>query len=283
MATLATRQAKQHQLSERDLRADWRAEAGRHDIPTGWWTRLLDRRQAAGLDRDELDRQLVGDQGLTAQASTFTLRDVHAAIAEHAADGAPVEHSGLVGFCPQEPVLYERPEGFDSPWTKRFIKVMSRVQTRLFKLTDGRIGSRWRVGAGFRDPVPTLLLEHTGRRSGRRYTTPLLYMDDGDRYVVVASQGGLPTHPQWYANLLAHPRTRIHVRGRGAVPVAAREAAAHERKRLWSRLVDMYADFRRYAAGAEREIPVLVREGDYVGTTVNTAAHLTDLARRRSR
>lgn len=152
----------------------------------------------------------------------------------------------------------ERPEGLDSPWTSRFIKVMSRVQTRVFRLTNGRIGSRWRVGAGFRDPVPTLLLEHTGRKSGRRYTTPLLYMTDADRYVVVASQGGLPSNPQWYANLLAHPRTRVHVRGRGAVPVVAHEAGPAEREELWPRLVDLYADFARYAAWTEREIPVVV-------------------------
>lgn len=91
VATLATRQAKEHQLDEPDLRARWRTEAARHDIPTDWWRSLLDRHQAAGLDRDELDRQLVGDQELTETASTFTLRDVHAAIAEHAPDGAPVE------------------------------------------------------------------------------------------------------------------------------------------------------------------------------------------------
>ena len=85
----------------------------------------------------------------------------------------------------------EKPQGLDSPVTARLIKVMARVQVRAFRLTGGRVGSRWRIGAGFRKPVPTLLLDHVGRRSGREFTTPLLYLEDGPDLVVVASQGGL--------------------------------------------------------------------------------------------
>ena len=58
----------------------------------------------------------------------------------------------------------EKPEGLDSPMTARVIKYMARAQVRVFRLTGGRIGSRWRIGAGFRKPVPTLLLDHVGRR-----------------------------------------------------------------------------------------------------------------------
>ena len=120
----------------------------------------------------------------------------------------------------------ERPPGLDSPLTVKLIKYMARAQVAAFRLTNGRVGHRWRIGAGFRKPVPTLLLEHVGRKSGRRFTTPLLYLEDGPDLVVVASQGGLPKNPQWFANLLAHPDTEVHLRKERARPVRARVARA---------------------------------------------------------
>jgi len=154
----------------------------------------------------------------------------------------------------------ERPNGLDSPVTKKVMKLMSRAHVPVFKLTNGRIGSKWRVGAGFKKPVPTLLLEHTGRKSGKQFTTPLLYLDDGADIVIVASQGGLPSNPQWLANLQAHPDTHIHLRGERARPVRARVATSTERAALWPRLVDLYADFANYQAWTEREIPVVILE-----------------------
>lgn len=154
----------------------------------------------------------------------------------------------------------ERPEGLDSPRTAAIIKHMSRAQVRVFRLTNGRIGSRWRIGAGFRKPVPTLLLEHVGRKSGTTFTTPLLYLDDDPDLVVVASQGGLPRNPQWYLNLLAHPDVTVRLRQEGVRRVRARAANPEERAALWPRLVDLYADFAKYARWTEREIPVVVLE-----------------------
>ncbi len=154
----------------------------------------------------------------------------------------------------------EKPPGLDSPTTARLIKLMARTQVKVFRLTNGRVGSRWRVGAGFRKPVPTLLLDHVGRTSGRTFTTPLLYLEDGPDLVVVASQGGLPKNPQWYANLLAHPDTLVHVPREGVRRVRARTADPAERAQLWPRLVELYADFAKYARWTEREIPVVVLE-----------------------
>ena len=154
----------------------------------------------------------------------------------------------------------ERPPGLDSPATSKLIKYMSRAQVRLFTLTNGRVGSKWRVGAGFRKPVPTLLLEHVGRTSGKRFTTPLLYLEDGRDLVVVASQGGLPKNPQWYANLKASPETQVHLRKERGRLVLARVATPEERTELWPRLVELYADFAKYASWADREIPVVVLE-----------------------
>ena len=154
----------------------------------------------------------------------------------------------------------ERPEGLDSPATVKVIKYMARAQVRVFKMTNGRVGCNWRVGAGFKKPVPTLLLEHVGRKSGRLFTTPVLHLVDGPNVVVVASQGGLPRNPQWYPNLMARPDTQVHLRKERGRAVRARVAEGEERAELWPKLVELYADFAKYAAWADREIPVVVLE-----------------------
>ena len=154
----------------------------------------------------------------------------------------------------------ERPPGLDSPVTSKLIKYGSKAQVRVFRLTNGRIGSKWRVGAGFRKPVPVLLLEHLGRKSGKLFTAPLLYLENGPDLVIVASQGGLPKNPQWYANLVAHPETVVHLPKEKGRRVRARVATDEERAELWPRLVELYADFAKYAAWADRKIPVVVLE-----------------------
>ncbi|MBJ7358720.1 nitroreductase family deazaflavin-dependent oxidoreductase [Nocardioides sp.] len=154
----------------------------------------------------------------------------------------------------------ERPAGLDSPVTVKVIKYMAKAQVAAFKATNGRIGNKWRIGAGWKKPVPTLLLEHVGRKSGKTFETPLLYLEDGRDLVVVASQGGLPKNPQWYANLAEHPDTRVSLKGEKHRPVRARTATPDEREVLWPRLVDLYADFEKYQRWTERTIPVVVLE-----------------------
>ncbi len=153
--------------------------------------------------------------------------------------------------------LAKRKEQLAHPVVPKVIKYMARAQVATFKLTRGRIGSKWRIGAGFRKPVPTLLLEHVGRKSGETFTTPLLYLRDGADLVVVASQGGLPKNPQWYYNLKSHPDTRVWLK-REIRDVRARVADPDERAALWPRLVELYADFATYQATTDREIPVVV-------------------------
>jgi F420H(2)-dependent quinone reductase len=154
----------------------------------------------------------------------------------------------------------QRPSAYDSRWLPTLLKHGSRLQVRLYRRTGGRIGGTWRIGAGFRKPVPVLLLDHVGRRSGRTFTTPLLHLRDGDTHVVVASQGGLPKHPQWYRNLMAAPETQVQV-GSEVFPVRARTVRPEEKAALWPRLVELYADFETYRRWAgERDIPVVVLE-----------------------
>lgn len=150
-----------------------------------------------------------------------------------------------------------RPPGLDSKWTASFIKWMSSINVVLYRRTGGRLGGKWRVGSAFPRGLPVCLLTTTGRKSGEPRVSPLLFLEDGDRIILVASQGGLPKHPMWYLNLRANPQVTIQVKSR-VRPMTAQVADPDERARLWSRLVDMYADFDNYQAWTDRTIPVVV-------------------------
>jgi F420H(2)-dependent quinone reductase len=131
-------------------------------------------------------------------------------------------------------------------------KWATKLHASLFRATDGRIGGRL-VGS------PVLLLVTTGRKSGLRRTTPLLYLEDGGRYVIVASNGGAPKHPVWWLNLEANPEAAVEVGGR-KIPVRATEAGGEEKRRLWKRLVGMYPSYEAYQKKTDREIPVVLLE-----------------------
>jgi deazaflavin-dependent oxidoreductase (nitroreductase family) len=152
-----------------------------------------------------------------------------------------------------------RPKGLDKPATAKIIKAMSAAHARMYRATGGQLGKNWRIGSALRKSVPVCLVTTIGRKSGQPRTVPLVYLDDGDRIIVVASQGGLPSNPQWYGNLQANPQVQVRI-GRRTRQMSARVANADERCTLWPRLVDMYADFASYATWTEREIPVVICE-----------------------
>jgi deazaflavin-dependent oxidoreductase (nitroreductase family) len=132
------------------------------------------------------------------------------------------------------------------------INVGQRVDPHLMRLTRGHI--RLAVTA------PTVLLTHTGAKSGRRRTTPLLYFTDDDVVVVlIASKGGAASHPAWYHNVKANPEVEASTDGR-PVPYLAREAEGAERKRLWGLATTLYAGYDDYQekARSHRTIPVIV-------------------------
>ncbi len=127
-----------------------------------------------------------------------------------AARGSRLEAEHLMAGLPEE-----RPDGLDSPWALRFIKVhVARPGRGSSRLTNGRVGNKWRVGAGWQKPVPTLLLKHVGRKSGQQFETPLLYLEDGRDLVVVASQGGLPKQPAVVRQPARAPRHHRQPQGR---------------------------------------------------------------------
>ena len=121
---------------------------------------------------------------------------------------------------------------------------------RRYQETDGEVGYEW-------NGAPILLLTTTGRRSGQRRTTPLIFGRDGDDYLVVASMGGLPEHPQWYLNLVADPHIEIQVKSEH-IPVTARAADDTEKPRLWKVMTDVWPNYDAYQARTERVIPVVV-------------------------
>lgn len=119
--------------------------------------------------------------------------------------------------------------------------------------TGGESGHEWRPG------VPTLLLTTTGRRSGQRRRSALIYGRDGDAYVVVASKGGAPEHPAWYLNLSETPDVEVQVL-RDVFPARARTATGPERDRLWAVMTATWPAYDQYQARTDREIPVVVLE-----------------------
>ena len=120
-----------------------------------------------------------------------------------------------------------------------------------FHANEGRVGGNF-AGA------PLLLLHHTGARSGKSYINPLVYLDDGERYVIFASKAGAPTNPDWYHNLKAHPQVKIEV-GTETIDVLVSEAEGEERERLFRAQVDRMPTFAEYEEKAGRRvIPVIV-------------------------
>jgi deazaflavin-dependent oxidoreductase (nitroreductase family) len=135
--------------------------------------------------------------------------------------------------------------------SRRGLKLVSRLHVVLFRASGGRLGGR------FRKIGPVLLLTTTGRKSGKQRTTPLLYVEDGERYVIVASVGGAPSDPAWYLNLSSNPAATIQV-GHERTAVSAKTAAPEERERLWTLAATMYPGYDDYQAKTSREIPVVV-------------------------
>jgi deazaflavin-dependent oxidoreductase (nitroreductase family) len=131
------------------------------------------------------------------------------------------------------------------------IRLMSALNVWAFRASKGRIGGRFLRGA------PVLLLTATGRKSGQPRTTPLLYLRDGERLVVVASKGGFSTHPLWYRNVAANPHVEVELTGERR-KMLARSASDEEKRALWPRLVAMYRDFDDYQARTDRDIPVVI-------------------------
>ena len=126
-------------------------------------------------------------------------------------------------------------------WNRRVIEE--------FRTNGGKVSGRFEGGT-------LLLLHHVGRRSGAERVNPLAYLRDGDRYVVIGSKGGAPTHPDWYHNLVAARTTEIEV-GTERFPVEVHELTGTERDEVWPRLVEAMPGFGDYQRQTDRTIPLV--------------------------
>jgi F420H(2)-dependent quinone reductase len=129
-------------------------------------------------------------------------------------------------------------------------KLGSGAHAGVYRATGGKLFGRM----GGR---PILLLNTVGRRSGKKRTSPLLYVMDGEDFVIVASKGGASAHPAWYLNLRANPEATVEI-GDREVQVEAEEADPEDKTRLWQKMVEMYPAYDAYQEKTEREIPLLV-------------------------
>lgn len=134
-------------------------------------------------------------------------------------------------------------------WLLALITVVHRA---LYRLSGGRLGTR----AG---SASMLLLETLGRKTGQRRVTPLLYVEDGERFVIVASNAGDDRNPAWLLNLRKQPAAEIQV-GKRHLAVHSREANAAESERLWPKLQSSYKYYRDYRTRTQRDIPIVILE-----------------------
>jgi deazaflavin-dependent oxidoreductase (nitroreductase family) len=119
-----------------------------------------------------------------------------------------------------------------------------------FRANEGRVGGPF-------EGATLLLLHHVGARSGKDRINPLVYHQDGDRYVIFASKAGAPTNPDWFHNLRANPDVSIEV-GTDTIDVVASEASGEERDRLFRDQVERSPQFGEYERNTDRVIPVVL-------------------------
>ena len=121
-----------------------------------------------------------------------------------------------------------------------------------YRATDGAEGYDW-------NGTTILLLETTGRKSGKSYTHPLIYRDHDAGYLIVASKGGDPNPPEWFRNLEANPEVGVQIKG-DRFRAHARVATADEKPEMWQRMVEVWPDYDNYQTKTERQIPIVVLE-----------------------
>ena len=128
------------------------------------------------------------------------------------------------------------------------VRFFTAIHVYLYRLSGGRAQQK---------RFPTLLLTTTGRKTGKLYTIPLLYVVDGDRFIIAAAYAGSPTNPAWWLNLQHAKEAVIEVKHQ-QIRVRAELASVEEREVFWQRLVAMYPSFVEYQQRTTREIPVIV-------------------------
>jgi deazaflavin-dependent oxidoreductase (nitroreductase family) len=128
-------------------------------------------------------------------------------------------------------------------------KLMAMAHVFVYRLTSGRV-----LGRMF--GLDVLLLTTTGRKTGKVRTTPLLYVRDGERIALIASNGGSKNHPGWWLNL-RDGEGQVQIGGE-TMRVTAEQATPEEKARLWPRFTARYAGYDAYQRRTKRDIPVVL-------------------------
>ena len=128
----------------------------------------------------------------------------------------------------------------------------NRQTIEAFRANKGKVGGMW-------EGKPLLLLTTTGAKSGQRYTNPLVYLPDDDRLLIFASKGGAPTNPDWYHNLVAHPKVTVEV-GPEAYEATAIVLQGEERDRYFAKQAEVSPQFGEYQKNTTRTIPAIALE-----------------------
>jgi deazaflavin-dependent oxidoreductase (nitroreductase family) len=118
-----------------------------------------------------------------------------------------------------------------------------------FRAREGRVGGPF-------EGAPMLLLHTTGARTGAERVNPMMYLTEGDRVFVFASKAGMPTNPDWYHNLVAHPEVEVEM-GTERFPAVARPVTGDERDRIYAEQAKRYPGFAEYQEKTTRAIPVV--------------------------
>jgi F420H(2)-dependent quinone reductase len=120
----------------------------------------------------------------------------------------------------------------------------------VYRLTGGKFGGKVQG-------LSVLLLTTSGRKTGKKRTTPLGYFKDDGGYVITGSNAGFDTHPAWFHNLRSDPRATIEVNDQ-RFEVRAEIAGAEKRDKLWARLIALAPGYADYAKKTSREIPLVI-------------------------
>lgn len=143
-----------------------------------------------------------------------------------------------------------KPRSLNAPWVGFIIKWMAKSNAWIYKRSNGKLGNTFQK-------APVALLTTTGRKSGEPRVSPLLYLREGNRVILVASRGGSDKHPQWYLNLKADPKVTVQIKDE-VLRLQARDATEAERAEYWPKLDAMYPSFGDYRAWTDRVIPIVI-------------------------
>ena len=181
---------------------------------------------------------MIGYNRVAACQGPIVLRDgrpAQAFLVEFARIGMDI---GLEEQMANQHEIHDSPSAWVAEHIQRYVEL------------DGENGHEW-------NGTTTLLLTTLGRKSGQWHRTALIYAQDGDRYILVASRGGHPHHPNWYLNLVAHPEVEVQVNADKFTAHAA-TASPEEKARLWPLMTSIWPAYDDYQAKTDRNIPVVI-------------------------